>query len=100
MDRKFLVGYLFLFELFIQSKEKALYPPLLKQLWHTPLANAPEQEIVYRDYLRLSYCQVYARIQQFGAALAVDNVQRGDVIAVMDYDSHRYLEPRFSIRTF
>lgn len=74
-----------------------MYPLLLKQLWHTPLANAPEQEIVYRDYLRLSYRQVYARIQQFGAALAVDNVQQGDVIAVMDYDSHRYLECYFAI---
>ena len=65
-----------------------MYPLLLKQLWHTPLANAPEQEIVYRDYLRLSYRQVYTRIQQFGAALAADNIQQGNVIAVMDHDSH------------
>lgn len=74
-----------------------MYPLLLKQLWHTPLANAPEQEIVYRDYLRLSYRQVYARIQQFGAALAADNIQQGNVIAVMDHDSHRYLECYFAI---
>lgn len=70
---------------------------LLKQLWHTPLANASDQEIVYRDQLRLSYRQVYARISQFGAALAASGFRRGEVIAVMDHDSHRYLECYFAI---
>lgn len=76
------------------------YPLLLKQLWHTPLANAPDQEIVYRDQLRLSYRQVYARIGRFGAALAAGGFQQGDVIAVMDHDSHRYLECYFAIPMF
>lgn len=73
------------------------YPLLLKQLWHTPLTNAPSQEIVYRDQLRLNYRQVYARIGQLGAALAAYGVRQNDVIAVMDYDSHRYLECYFAI---
>ncbi|SFE03342.1 fatty acid--CoA ligase [Nitrosomonas sp. Nm166] len=74
-----------------------LYPLLLKQLWHTPLANASDQEIIYRDQLRLSYRQVYARIGRFGAALAAGGCRQGDVIAVMDHDSHRYLECYFAI---
>lgn len=41
------------------------YPLLLKQLWHTPLAYAPDQEIAYRDQLRLSCRGVYVRIKQF-----------------------------------
>lgn len=73
------------------------YPLLLKQLWHTPLANAPEQEIVYRDQLRLTYRQAYARIGRFGSALATDGFRQGGVIAVMDHDSHRYLECYFAI---
>ncbi|MXS82102.1 fatty acid--CoA ligase [Nitrosomonas oligotropha] len=73
------------------------YPLLLKQLWHTPLANAPGQEIVYRDQLRLTYRQVYARINRLAAALAADGFERSDVIAVMDHDSHRYLECYFAI---
>ena len=73
------------------------YPLLLKQLWHTPLANAPQQEIVYRDQVRLSYRQVYARINQLAAALAADGFEQGDVIVVMDHDSHRYLECYFAI---
>ncbi|SFM28337.1 AMP-binding protein [Nitrosomonas communis] len=73
------------------------YPLLLKHLWHTPLTNASHQEIVYRDQLRLSYHQVYTRIGQFVAALAASDFRRGDVIAVMDHDSHRYLECYFAI---
>ncbi|PSJ18785.1 long-chain-fatty-acid--CoA ligase [Nitrosomonas supralitoralis] len=73
------------------------YPLLLKQLWHTPLANAADQEIIYRDRLRLSYYQVYTRIEQFCAALATYGLQQNDVIAVMDHDSHRYLECYFAI---
>ncbi len=30
------------------------YPLLIKHLLHTPLATAPEQEIVYRDMSRYS----------------------------------------------
>ena len=73
------------------------YPLLLKQLWHTPLTNAPEQEIVYRDQLRLTYRQAYARINRFAGALVADGFRQGDVIAIMDHDSHRYLECYFAI---
>lgn len=76
------------------------YPLLLKNIWHTPLANAADQEIIYRDQLRLSYRQVYARIRQFGAALAAYGLQQNDVVAVMDHDSHRYLECYFAIPMF
>lgn len=70
---------------------------LLKQLWHTPLANSANQEIIYRDQLRLSYRQVHERIGQFASALAAHGILRGEVIAVMDHDSHRYLECYFAI---
>ncbi len=73
------------------------YPLLLKQLWHTPLVNAAAQEIVYRDQLRMTYRQAYARIGRFGAALAANGFRQGEVIAVMDHDSHRYLECYFAI---
>lgn len=73
------------------------YPLLLKQIWHTPLANAADQPIIYRDQYRLNYRQTYARINQFATALAASGVKRGDVIAVMDHDSHRYFECYFAI---
>jgi fatty-acyl-CoA synthase len=76
------------------------YPLLLKQLWHTPLANAAEQEIIYSDQLRFSYRQLYGRIGKFGTALAASGCRQNDVIAVMDHDSHRYLECYFAIPMF
>jgi fatty-acyl-CoA synthase len=31
------------------TKSAYQYPLIFKQLWHTPLLQAPDQEIVYRD---------------------------------------------------
>lgn len=68
------------------------YPLLIKQLLHTPLANAPEQEIVYREIERYDYRTLFSRINRLGSS-----VQPGQTIAVMDWDSHRYLECFFAI---
>lgn len=37
------------------------YPLLIKQLLCTPQANSPEQQIVYRDFSRYSYCTLSMR---------------------------------------
>ncbi|MDE2148468.1 MAG: fatty acid--CoA ligase [Gammaproteobacteria bacterium] len=73
------------------------YPLLLKQLWITPLANAPEQEIVYRGALRFTYRQTYERIRRLTGALRNLGVEAGQTVAVMDWDSHRYLECFFAV---
>ena len=40
----------------IQTTKSAYqYPFIFKQLWHTPLVQAPDQEIVYRDLKRFTY---------------------------------------------
>lgn len=73
------------------------YPLLLKQIWHTPLANAADRPIIYREQYRSNYRQTYARINRFAAAMAASGIKRGDVVAVMDHDSHRYFECYFAI---
>jgi fatty-acyl-CoA synthase len=73
------------------------YPLLIKQLLHTPLAVAPEQEIVYRDQRRLTYRDLAERIGRLANALARLGVKPGDTVAVMDWDSHRYLECFFAV---
>ncbi len=70
------------------------YPLLIKQLLHTPLANAPEQEIVYRGLVRHDYRTLASRINRLGSALSL---LPGQTVAVMDWDSHRYLECFFAI---
>lgn len=73
------------------------YPLLIRHLLHTPLATAPEQEIVYRDRSRYTYVTLNSRIAKLASALAGLGVEPGMTVAVMDWDSHRYLECFFAI---
>ena len=67
------------------------------QLLATPLANNPTQEIIHADVMRYDYVGLRLRIGRLGAALAALGVREGAVVAVMDWDSHRYLEAFFAV---
>jgi fatty-acyl-CoA synthase len=73
------------------------YPLLIKQLLHTPLAQAAHQEIVYRDVRRLTYLELRDRIGRLASALQKIGVQPGDSVGVLDWDSNRFLEAFFAI---
>ena len=73
------------------------YPLLIKHLLHYPMAHAPDQEIVYRDLRRHSYRIFRERIGRLASGLAELGVKPGDVVAVLDWDSHRYLECYFAV---
>ncbi|MBI5442528.1 MAG: fatty acid--CoA ligase [Deltaproteobacteria bacterium] len=73
------------------------YPLLLKQLLHTPLAWSPDQEIVYRDRSRYTYRDLLGRIGRLANGLASLCVSAGETVAVLDWDSHRYLECFFAV---
>ena len=73
------------------------YPLLIKALLHNLVRYAPEQEIVYKDVARLSYREFYRRIHRLASALTALNIGPGDTVAVLDWDSHRYLECFFAV---
>ncbi len=73
------------------------YPLLIKQLLHTPILYAPDQEIVHRDLERLRYRDLYARINRLASALSRWGIGPGDTVAVLDWDSHRYLECFYAV---
>ncbi len=73
------------------------YPLIIKQLLITPLRQHAQQEIVYRDLKRFTYRQFGERVHRLGSALGSLGVVHGDVVAVMDWDSNRYLECFFGI---
>ena len=82
----------------VQSTPSAYaYPLLIKQLLLTPLATVPEQEIVYRDRQRYSYRTLRERIGRLANALSQLGVEAGQTVAMMDWDSHRYLECFFAV---
>ncbi|MBW1840186.1 MAG: fatty acid--CoA ligase [Deltaproteobacteria bacterium] len=73
------------------------YPLLIKNLLRTPLIYSPNQEIVYRDQMRYDYTTFSQRVSQLANALESLGVKPGDTVAVMDWDSHRYLECFFAV---
>jgi fatty-acyl-CoA synthase len=73
------------------------YPLLIRHLLHTPLSHRPGQEIVYSDRLRYDYRTLRERIGRLASGLVGLGIRRGDTVAVMDWDSHRYLECFFAV---
>ena len=70
---------------------------LIKHLLTTPLIYSPQQKIVYRDQKEITYTQLGTRICQLAHGLSKLGVQPGDTVAVMDWDSNRYLECYFAV---
>lgn len=83
-------------QLITQTPEAYGYPLLIKQLLHSALATAPGQEIIYGDR-RLTYADFYERVQRLANTLKEIGLQPGNTVAVMDWDSHRYLECFFAV---
>ncbi len=73
------------------------YPLIIKQLLITPLQQYADQEIIYRDQRRFTYRQFGERLRRLGSALAGLGVGHGDTVAVMDWDTNRYLECFFGV---
>jgi fatty-acyl-CoA synthase len=70
---------------------------LIGHLLRTPLATAPDQQIVYRDERRFTYREFAARVARLAAGLHGLGVRPGTTVAVLDWDSHRYLEAYFAV---
>ena len=73
------------------------YPLLIKQILTAPLAHAPSQKIVHSDTMRYDYRTFAERIGRAAGALHALGAREGSVVAVLDWDSHRYLECFFAV---
>ncbi|HWS00431.1 MAG TPA: AMP-binding protein, partial [Prolixibacteraceae bacterium] len=80
-----------------KTKSAYAYPLLIKQLFAAPMANNPDQEIVYRDQLTITYKTWQERVHRLANALTSIGVTEGSTVAVMDWDSHRYLEAYYAV---
>ena len=73
------------------------YPLLIKYLLQSNSDYAAGQEIVYGDRSRYDYQTLSRRVAKLANALGDLGVRQGDTVAVMDWDSHRYLECYFAV---
>ena len=73
------------------------YPLLIKQILKMPLAQASQRQIVYRGEQRFTYPQFAERVHRLAGTLATLGATMGTTVAVMDWDSHRYLEAYFAV---
>ncbi|MNO26055.1 Long-chain-fatty-acid--CoA ligase [compost metagenome] len=73
------------------------YPLLIKRLLLSGVRYEPGQEIVYANKLRYSYKTLIERIHRLANALSAAGVKAGDTVAMLDWDSHRYLECFFAV---
>jgi fatty-acyl-CoA synthase len=83
--------------LIVPTPSAYAYPLLIKQLLLNAQCLYGEQEITYRGTLRHSFREFRQRIGRLASALSALGVHHGATVAVMDWDSHRYLESYFGI---
>ena len=73
------------------------YQLLIKHLLDRVLDWKPNEEIHYRDKFHYTYADFYKRVHKLANLLKSLGVEKGDMVAVMDWDSHRYLEHYFAV---
>ena len=73
------------------------YPLLIKRLLLSGPRYNPDQEIVYSNRSKYTYTDLVERIHRLANALTDAGVKPGDTVAVMDWDTPRYLECFFAI---
>ena len=73
------------------------YPLTIRNLFLAPVVSNPDQEIVYRGEKRFTYREFHQRVHRLADALSTLGVKPGDTVAMMDWDSHRYLECFYAV---
>jgi len=73
------------------------FPLLIRHLLSRLSAQHAGQQIVYGGGLRFRYEEFFDRVQRLANGLKDLGIGPGDTVAVMDWDSHRYLECFFAV---
>jgi len=83
--------------LVVSTPSAYAYPLLVKQLLTNAMCLHGDQEISYRGEMRYTYRDFHQRLGKLACALTALGVRHGSTVAVMDWDSHRYLECYFGV---
>jgi fatty-acyl-CoA synthase len=73
------------------------FPLTIRHLLDANIRSAADQTIGYRDTIRYDYRELRRRIARLASALSSIGVKQGTTVAILDWDSHRYLEHYFAV---
>lgn len=73
------------------------YQLLISRILEQPLRFNPDGEIIYRDVTRYTYKDLYKRVSRLANLLTGRLSITPGTTAVIDYDSHRFLEAYFAV---
>jgi fatty-acyl-CoA synthase len=79
------------------AAEAYRFPLIIRHLLDGVLTRAADQRIIYRDQASFTYRELVERIGRLASMLVGVGVEPGMTVAVMDWDSHRYLESFFAV---
>lgn len=80
-----------------QAQDAHYYPLLIKNLLDRPKVASRHKMIRYADKFSMTYETFFGRINRLANVLSALGLKQGDVVAVMDWDTHRYLELYFAV---
>ncbi|WP_296237067.1 fatty acid--CoA ligase [Psychrobacter sp. UBA5136] len=80
-----------------QAGEAYGFPLIIKQLLNRAKIVSTNQTISYANKITYTYAEFFKRVNRLANVLKNMGLQAGDVVAVMDWDSHRYLEAYFAV---
>jgi len=73
------------------------YQLIIKHLLERAIEWRPNEKIFYRDKFSYTYFEMSKRVNKLANLLTEIGVKEGDMVAIMDWDSHRYLEHYFAV---
>ncbi|MBP0556262.1 AMP-binding protein, partial [Mycobacterium tuberculosis] len=79
-------------ETYLQADQAYGFPLLIKNLLSRAKVVSGDKKIHYADKTSYTYHEFFKRVNRLANVLKGLNLQKGDVVAVMDWDTHRYLE--------
>lgn len=79
------------------ADEAYAFPLTIRHLLDGVEERAGDALIVYRDQLSLTYSELIGRVAKLANTLTKIGAETGSTVAILDWDSHRYLEAYFSV---
>jgi fatty-acyl-CoA synthase len=81
----------------VMEEESVKFNLNFKNLFINSQKTFSETEIVYRNKRRMTYNTFFNRVKGLAAGLESIGVKRGDTVAVIDWDTDKYLEAYFAV---